>query len=131
MLTKLMAAAVFAAESSFVVAESNAAFAANDSSLTTDHWLASDVYQASVYDPNQNKIGSVDDLVISKDGSVSKAVIGVGGFLGVGQKDVAIPFTELKVASNNDKSWLVLNMTKDQLKAAPAFDKASEKAPAQ
>ena len=125
MLMKLTTAAVFAATSAFALTGYSAAFAASDSSLTTDHWLASDVYQASVYDPDQNKIGSVDDLIINKDGTISKAVVGVGGFLGVGQKDVAIPFTELKVASNNDKSWLVLNMTKDQLKAAPAYDKKS------
>ena len=125
MLMKLTTAAVFAATSVFALTGYNAAFAASDSSLATDHWLASDVYQASVYDPNQNKIGSVDDLIINKDGTISKAVVGVGGFLGVGQKDVAIPFTELKVASNNDKSWLVLNMTKDQLKAPPAYDKKS------
>ncbi len=122
MLKQLMAASLFAIAGTFTFAMNNAAVAASDSSLITDHWLASDVYQASVYDPKQNKIGSVDDLVINKDGTISKAVIGVGGFLGVDQKDVAIPFDDLKVASNSDKSWLVLDITKDQLKAAPSFD---------
>lgn len=122
MLKQLMAASLFAIAGTFTFAMNNAAVAASDSSLITDHWLASDVYQASVYDPKQNKIGSVDDLVINKDGTISKAVIGVGGFLGVEQKDVAIPFDDLKVASNSDKSWLVPDITKDQLKAAPSFD---------
>jgi sporulation protein YlmC with PRC-barrel domain len=118
MLKRLMLSATMAA------ALSTAALAAT-SSLTTDHWLASDVYKASVYDPAQHKIGDIDDLVMNKDGTVSTAVIGVGGFLGVGQKDVAVPFSELKVASNNDKTWFVLNRTKDDLKNAPAFDKSS------
>lgn len=108
-----------------LAAASTAALAAT-SSLTTDHWLASDVYKASVYDPSKNKIGDIDDLVINKDGTISQAVIGVGGFLGVGEKDVAIPFTQLKVASNNDETWLVLDESKDQLKAAPAYDKDTD-----
>lgn len=118
MLKRLMVTAALLA------AVSATALAAQNSTLNTDHWLASDVYKASVYDPN-NKIGDIDDLVINKDGSVSTAVIGVGGFLGVGQKDVAIPFTDLKVASNNDKTWFVLDRTKQDLKSAPAFDKST------
>ncbi len=106
-----------------LAAVSTAALAAT--TLTTDHWLASDVYKASVYDPSNHKIGDIDDLVINKDGTISTAVIGVGGFLGVGQKDVAIPFNDLKVASDNDKSWFVLDRTKADLKNAPAFDKAN------
>jgi sporulation protein YlmC with PRC-barrel domain len=123
MLTKFMAAAVFAAASTLTFTGSSSAFAANDSSLLTDHWLASDVYGAGVYDPKENKIGDVDDLVINREGAISNAVIGVGGFLGVDKKDVAIPFADLKVTTKNDKSWLVLDTTKDKLKAAPAFDK--------
>lgn len=119
MLPRLVFSAALAA------AISTAALAATNS-LTTDHWLASDVYKASVYDPSNNKIGDIDDLVINKDGTISTAVIGVGGFLGVGQKDVAIPFNDLKVASNNDKTYFVLDRTKQDLKNAPAFDKATE-----
>jgi hypothetical protein len=43
--------------------------------------------------------------------------------LGVGKKDVAVPFKDLKVASRDGKDWLVLNQTKEDLKMAPAFDK--------
>jgi sporulation protein YlmC with PRC-barrel domain len=122
MFRKLTAATIFAA--TLAVASGNVALA-NDSSLATDHWLASDVYGAGVYDRNDNKIGDVDDLVIKQDGTISQAVIGVGGFLGVGQKDVAVAFTDLKVKTKNDKSWLVLDTTKDKLKAAPKFDKSA------
>jgi sporulation protein YlmC with PRC-barrel domain len=92
------------------------------SSLSTDHWLASDVYKASVYDPSEHKIGDVTDLMIDGNGNVTAAIISVGGFIGVGQKDVVIPFKELKVSTRDGKDWLVLNRTKDELKMAPAYN---------
>jgi sporulation protein YlmC with PRC-barrel domain len=92
------------------------------SSLSTDHWLASDVYKADVYDPSDHKIGKVTDLMIDSNGTVTGAIIGVGGFLGAGQKDVVIPFKELKVSTREGKDWLVLNRTKDELKMAPAYN---------
>jgi hypothetical protein len=92
------------------------------SSLSTDQWLASDIYKASVYDPSEHKIGNVTDLMIDSNGNVTAAIIGVGGFLGVAQKDVVIPFKELKVSTRDGKDWLVLDRTKDELKMAPAYN---------
>lgn len=99
------------------------ALAAQNSLGTADHWLMSDVYKATVYDANNHKIGQVDNLILNSDGQIKTAVIGVGGFLGVGEKDVAVPFNQLKVASQNGTEELTLDMTKDQLKAAPAWKK--------
>ena len=93
---------------------------------STNHWLASNIYKANVYDPSENKIGDVSDLIIDSDGNVTAAVISVGGFLGVGQKDVEIPFNELKITMRDGKDWLTLNRTKDELKSAPAYDKKVE-----
>jgi hypothetical protein len=71
-------------------------------------------------------IGKLNDLVIGPDGMVQAAVIGVGGFLGVGEKDVAVAASQLKLSVRSDgNSWLVLPTTKDQLKAAPAFDRSA------
>jgi hypothetical protein len=95
----------------------------------TTQWLASNVYNASVYDKNEQKIGDLTDLIIEKDGHIKSAIIGVGGFLGVGQKDVEIPFTDLKMMTRNNKNWLALDRTKDQLQNAPTFDKSSLKLP--
>ena len=95
-------------------------------SPSTSHWLASNIYKANVYDPSENKIGDVSDLIIDSDGNVTAAVISVGGFLGVGQKDVEIPFKELKITMRDGKDWLTLNRTKDELKSAPAYDKKAE-----
>ena len=92
------------------------------SSLSTMHWLASDIYKADVYDNAENKIGVVTDLIMDNSGNVTTAVVGVGGFLGAGKKDVAVPFKDLKVVSRDGKDWLVLDKTKEDLKAAPAYD---------
>ena len=104
------------------------AFAAQPSSLaTTNHWLMSDVYKAPVYGPTHKKIGEIDDLILASSGQINTAVVGVGGFLGVGQKDVAIPFSDLKIGMENGKHALMLNRTKDQLKSAPAYQKTAMK----
>ena len=86
------------------------------SSLSTMHWLASDIYKADVYDNAEDKIGVVTDLIIDNSGNVTTAVVGVGGFLGAGKKEVAVPFKDLKVVSRDNKDWLVLNQTKEELK---------------
>jgi sporulation protein YlmC with PRC-barrel domain len=78
-------------------------------------------YKQSVYDPSDNKIGDVDDVLIDKEGHVTALIIGVGGFLGMGEKDVAIPFSDLRASEKNNKWYLVLNTTKDALKTASGY----------
>jgi sporulation protein YlmC with PRC-barrel domain len=125
MLKTLVMLKTLALSASLLAFAGGLAFA-ETSSLSTGHWLASDVYKADVYDTSENKIGNVTDLMIDSNGNVTAAIIGVGGFLGVGQKDVAIPFKELKVSTRDGKDWLVLNRTKDELKTMPAYDKKAE-----
>src|SRR5450631_4208915 len=94
-----------------------------ETTLSTGEWLASDVYKANVYDTSEHKIGKVTNLVINTNGKVTAPIISVSsGFLGVNQKDVVIPFKELKVSTRDGKDWLVLNRTKDELMTAPAFN---------
>jgi hypothetical protein len=92
------------------------------SSLSTGWWLASDIYKADIYDPSEHKIGKATNLVIDSNGNLKGVIIGVGGFLGINQKDVVIPFKELKVSTRDGRYWLVLNRTKDELKLAPAYN---------
>jgi sporulation protein YlmC with PRC-barrel domain len=117
-----LSASVLALAGSLAVAPCGRAMAAT-SSLSTMHWLASDIYKADVYDNAEDKIGVVTDLIVDNSGTVTTAVVSVGGLLGVGKKDVAVPFKSLKVASRDGKDWLVLNQTKEDLKMAPAYDK--------
>ena len=118
-------ASVLALAGSLAVAPSGRSMAAT-SSLSTMHWLASDLYKADVYDNAEEKIGVVTDLIMDNSGNVTTAVVGVGGFLGAGKKDVAVPFKDLKVVSRDGKDWLVLDKSKEDLKAAPAYDKKTD-----
>ena len=72
----------------------------------------------AVYNDKNEKIGTVDDLIITPDKSVSYAIIGAGGFLGMGKHDVAVPVGQFK----EDMGKIVLaGATKDALKAMPKF----------
>ena len=97
--------------------------------------LMSNIIGVSVYngtgDDAQN-IGKVDDVVFDSGGKAKSAIIGVGGFLGVGKKDVAFDYAKLEWAEKNGERWLVAKTTKDELNAQPAFDrKPYDPAPAQ
>ncbi|MGZ3408764.1 MAG: PRC-barrel domain-containing protein [Xanthobacteraceae bacterium] len=84
-------------------------------------FTVSNYYKQSVYDRQDNSIGKVDDVLIDKEGKITSLIIGVGGFLGMGEKDVAVKFEEVKLTSKNDKWYLVMNANKDALKAAPGL----------
>ena len=92
------------------------------SSLTVTDW-----YKQDVYDPSNAKIGEIMDVLVAKDGQVQAAIVGVGGFLGAGEKDVAVSFSSIKKTMKNDKVYLTLDTTKDALKKAPGFKYDSTK----
>lgn len=97
------------------------------SSAPSESWTVTNYYKQSVYDPKESKIGDIDDVLVDKSGKITGLVIGVGGFLGVGEKDVIVPFSAIRTARKNDKWWLTLDETKDSLKSAHGYtyDKAS------
>ena len=67
-------------------------------------------------------LGDINYLVINESGAVSTVVIGVGGFLGVAEKNVGVPFADISITTNKDgKRVAVLSATKDNLTAAPAY----------
>jgi sporulation protein YlmC with PRC-barrel domain len=86
------------------------------SSRTVTDW-----YKQNVYDPKQQKIGEIMDVLVSPSGQIDAAIVGVGGFLGAGEKDVAVTFNAIKATKKNDKTYLTLDTTKDALKNAPGF----------
>jgi hypothetical protein len=86
-------------------------------SETITHW-----YKQNVYDPQDNKIGEIMDVLVDREGKATALIIGVGGFLGMGEKDVAVPFNSVQVTNkNNDKWYLVMNSNRDALKNAKGF----------
>jgi len=114
-------------------------------------WRSSKLIGVNVYNDNNEKIGDINELIIDKSGKVDNVVLGVGGFLGMGEHYVAVPMEKLKwvnepvrtsstttapadkstVGANSrparaaDEKWYpdhaVFNATKDQLKAMPQF----------
>ncbi|OWV85012.1 PRC-barrel domain-containing protein [Rhizobium sp. R693] len=90
----------------------------------------------SVYNGQNESIGNVNDLIMKKDGGLVAAIIGVGGFLGIGEKNVAVPMDKITVAQNTQDGSVKLTTseTAETLKAAPEFKTlqmlAAEKAPA-
>jgi len=100
---------------------------ASDQPMTkADGYLATNMIGENVYNgtgDNAENIGDVNDIVIGSEGAVKAVVIGVGGFLGIGEKSVAIEMAKLNWAEANGDRWLVTNVTKEQLEALPAFDR--------
>jgi len=74
-----------------------------------------------VYNDKDEKVGSVDDIIITPDKAVSYAIIGTGGFLGLATHDVAIPVSQFKLV---DKKLVLPGATKEALKAIPEFQYA-------
>ena len=112
----------FLAGGLLAIALSGSAFAAATMSTAPAEGMSiSNYYKQTVYDTKENKIGEVDDVLLDSSGKVSGLVLGVGGFLGAGEKDVIVPFTALKKVSKDSKTWLSIDESKDSLKAAPGF----------
>ncbi|MFT3670936.1 PRC-barrel domain-containing protein [Aestuariivirga sp.] len=138
-----------------------AAPATNDSAANTagvpagTQFLASQFIGRTVYSSANENVGEINDLVMNKDLDTVVAIIGVGGFLGIGEKDVAIPVEQITIttetanntmtgtgtASTDDNTTtgsttaagapgtatpkLVIAMTREQLESAPAFDRTA------
>jgi sporulation protein YlmC with PRC-barrel domain len=82
---------------------------------------ASRTIGTSVYNTEGDKIGKVEDVVLDKiDNTVLFAVVGFGGFLGMGEKFHPVPWSALDYSKERD--GYVVPFTKDQLQAAPAHD---------
>ncbi len=93
-----------------------------------DGYLATNLIGETVYngtgDDAQN-IGDVNDLVIDGEGNVQAVVVGVGGFLGMGEKNVALEFDAIDWAERDGDRWIVVSSTKEALEALPEFDRSA------
>src|ERR1700681_2593888 len=69
-------------------------------SVTVSHW-----YKQNVYDPSDNKIGEIMDVLVDNDGKAHALIVGVGGFLGVGEKDVAVAFNAVQFKMKENFKW--------------------------
>jgi sporulation protein YlmC with PRC-barrel domain len=90
-------------------------------SIPANSQTVTDWYKQNVYDPKDQKIGEIMDVLVNPSGQIEAAIVGVGGFLGAGEKDVAVSFNSIKATKKNDKTYLTLDTTKDALKNALGF----------
>ena len=87
-----------------------------------DTLLARDLLGSPVYSETGESIGDINNLIVQLDGTVDGVVIGVGGFLGLAEKDVAIEMAKLQVTTDeNEKTRLTTSASKADLEAAEAF----------
>jgi len=112
-------------------------------------WRASKLIGLNVYNNDNERIGEISELIVDRAGKIEAVVVGAGGFLGLGEHDVAVPYSQItwsdqpvaasrnaippvttgaadRASQNSDSprsypNHADLNMTKDQLKAAPEF----------
>ena len=94
--------------------------------VQADAYLASSFLGESVYTGTGDKshnIGDVNDIVIDAKGQVKSIVVGVGGFLGIGEKNITIDFPKLSWMEANGDRWLLTDASKEQLEALPEFDR--------
>ena len=92
------------------------------STQSADEWRSSKLVGMAVYNRANERVGDINDLILGPDGKIASAVIGVGGFLGIGEKLVAVDFSELQLNRDADGTMrATINSTKESLESAPDY----------
>jgi len=101
---------------------------AAEAGINADGWLATELLGMDIHNSTADDaetIGEVNDFILAQDGGVAAVVVGVGGFLGIGQKNVAIGWADLElVVDNNGDQRLVTSKTREELENAADFERA-------
>jgi sporulation protein YlmC with PRC-barrel domain len=84
---------------------------------------------ATVRNAQNETVGSINDIYVDNVGAVKTIIVSVGGFLGMGSHDVALPWSEVKFVRDGSALIVTIPATKDQLKAMPAFKRLQAQAP--
>jgi sporulation protein YlmC with PRC-barrel domain len=87
----------------------------------SNQWLSTQLVGLPVYDAANENIGKISDLVIGQSGAIQAVVVGVGGFLGVGAKDIAISLNRMEIVREGTASKAIVKLTKPEIKLAPSF----------
>lgn len=81
--------------------------------------LAAELMDATVTTPKQEEIGSINNLILDQDGRLAGVVVGVGGYLGIGEKEVALSWDQ--VDYNRQEQTATVKVSRKELEEAPAF----------
>jgi sporulation protein YlmC with PRC-barrel domain len=124
-ITTLAAVVIFASAAGFAQTTPPTGPRTNEAFVTVQpegQWLASRFVGQSVINQAGQNIGDINDLLFDKTGRISTVVVGVGGFLGMGEKSVAIPFGSLSfTADGTGERVVTIPFSKEQLETAPNF----------
>ena len=94
----------------------------------SDDWVPiSAYYNQDIYNRAGERIGAIKDLLVGPDGRIAAAVIGIGGFLGIGEKDIAVPLSTVQLERRDNARRLLIDAAKEALQAAPAFEQTGER----
>lgn len=91
---------------------------------------ASSLLGTKVRNSNKESIGKINDIYLDKDAKVTDVVISVGGFLGVGSKDVAVKWSDITIGQEDNSAVLTTSLSKDALTALPDYTKSDRRKPA-
>jgi sporulation protein YlmC with PRC-barrel domain len=87
----------------------------------SNQWLASRMIGLSVYDSANENIGRISDLVIDQSGAVQAIVVGVGGFLGIGAKGIAVSLQSATIVRDQNGDKAHVKLSKPEIELAPSF----------
>jgi hypothetical protein len=118
-LTLLLASAAISSALAPRFAAAQAELVVVDVVAVADGYRASKLRGATVVNPKNEKLGELDDLIVGKD-RVLFAIIQVGGFLGLGSRLIAVPYSSLQI-SDGGRRIVLPGATKEQVKALPEF----------
>src|ERR1700692_4479584 len=118
----MLSGAIGASQGQQVVGSTQLGLAGGEVRGGTVGWSAKrQILGQPIYNDQGEAIGKADDIIIAPDKAVSYAIIGAGGFLGVGKHDVAVPVSQLK---QSDGRFVLAGATKEAIKAMPPFEYA-------
>ena len=97
-----------------------------------EEMMASDLIGTEIRNAENESLGEINDVLLAEDGRLKAVVVGVGGFLGIAERDVAVPWEGLQVSRDEDQDLtLRLEVSREQLEQAPAFETVAERRAAQ
>lgn len=108
----------------------NTATASNTAAVTTKstgdfnaagHMSGNAIIGKTVKNAANESVGKIEDIYVDSSGAIKQVVVSVGGFLGMGAKDVAVPWSDLKFGRDGNSLTVMTNWTKDSLKAMPDY----------
>lgn len=93
----------------------------------SNQWLATQLIGLTVLGANNEKIGSINDLVVDQSGAIQAAVIGVGGFLGIGAKDIAVSLQAMTIVRDGSGDKASVQLSRQEIELAPSFQRYTGK----